>query len=334
MASIRLQLIPSINAARSRNFDTEVWSLHCNKIESKILNNKPFGCIVGKLATHADLQANMYIANSSILSRFKDIGTPIISIYSDNHARRSDLTGSLYRQILNTSSIVVCPTKTLQKAVLNFNPKAHTCVIEDPWQVKEMKEIKTHLDEFIKLIWFGSPPNWKYMKNMLTKLWSHLEPSKKYVLTILTSEKAISAIKKDLINSTPPQNIKIKIVRWSNFDQPNQLQKLLAESDLALVPSDPNDSAKQGVSHNRVVDAARAGCITIASPIPSYKEIESIAIISDNIPQSLNKAVKNYKAYSEKISLSRKAALQRFSPSENAKKWGEIIDEIAGSSFN
>ena len=333
VASIRLQLIPCIKAAKSRNLETEVWSLHNDKIDDQILTNKHLACIVGKLSTHTHLQSSMYVANSAALSRFKDMDIPIISIYSDNHARKGDLNGTLYRQILNISSAIVCPTHTLRQAAHQFNTRANICVIEDPWQIQEMKKMRGKLDKFIRIVWFGSFLNWKYMSNKLTETWKHLEPSKIYIFNILSAKKVINMIKKDVINSNPPFNVQIQIIEWSNFDQPNQLEKILESSDIALVPSDPNDPAKQGVSHNRVVDAVRSGCVVIASPMPSYKEIEKLAVIGDNIPKLLGETIENFSSLSDEISQSRKIILERFSPESNAKKWGDVMDGVLNPSI-
>ena len=328
MASIRLQLIPAIKAAISRHIETEIWSLHCDKIDDQVLMNKYLACIVGKLATHSHLEQSMYVANSAILSRFKDIDVPIISIYSDNHARKEDLMGTLYRQILRASSLVVCPTKTLQKAVNQFNSQVETCVIEDPWQVQDMTGMRESLGECIRIVWFGSHLNWKYMKNILVDTWKILEPNRKYIFRILTIKKAVELVKNNVIKSNPPCNVQIRSIQWSNDDQPNQLQKVLENSDIVLVPSDPDDPAKKGVSHNRVVDAVRAGCIAIASPMPSYKEIEKAVIIGDNIPRLLRETIDSYDSLSAKISQSREAILERFSPDLNANKWEDVINKI------
>ena len=328
MASIRLQLAPAIKAAQSRKIETEIWSLHSDKIDEQVLMNKHLACIVGKLSARSHLEQSMYIANSAILSRFKDINVPIISIYSDNHARKEGLMGTLYRQILCASSLVVCPTKSLQKAAKQFNNQVKTCVIEDPWQVQDMIGMRERLGECIEILWFGSHMNWKYMKNILTDTWRILEPHGKYTFNVLAANIAIDVIKNNLIKSNPPRNVQIRIIPWSNKDQPNQLQMVLENSDIVLVPSDPDDPAKQGVSHNRVVDAVRAGCIAIASPMPSYKEIEKVALIGDNIPKMLRKVIDNYDSFSANISQSREAVLERFSPDLNAKKWGDVIDRM------
>ena len=39
---------------------------------------------------------------------------------------------------------------------------------------------------------------------------------------------------------------------------------------------------KLAASHNRAVDAIQAGCMVIASPIPSYKELQKLLLLSDD----------------------------------------------------
>ena len=44
--------------------------------------------------------------------------------------------------------------------------------------------------------------------------------------------------------------------------------------DLLILPDPikPNDALKVGVSHNRLVDSVRSGCVPVASEMPSYLE--------------------------------------------------------------
>lgn len=99
----------------------------------------------------------------------------------------------------------------------------------------------------------------------------------------------------------------------------------ISQAHVTLIPSDPRDSLKQGVSHNRLVDSFRGGCIPIASPMASYVELSSIALLADDFVPILNGIEANYNRIIAKHDAQRDQLLARFSPQTNQRKWEEAI---------
>ena len=75
----------------------------------------------------------------------------------------------------------------------------------------------------------------------------------------------------------------------------DQLEREIARAQISILPSDARDPLKFGVSHNRLVDSIRGGCVTIASPMGSYLELEELALLGNNFGELLNNAVENYR---------------------------------------
>ena len=119
-----------------------------------------------------------------------------------------------------------------------------------------------------------------------------------------------------------------KFNAWDDRNQPSQLENLLSQCDFCILPTDPNDPKKSAASHNRLVDAIRSGCITIASPIASYKELSKIAIINEDISIGLKYAMKHYKRLSTKYSHTRGSILEHFSQSNNHQKWKRCLSDV------
>ena len=117
---------------------------------------------------------------------------------------------------------------------------------------------------------------------------------------------------------------------WNGLKQPQQLHAELTKAHIALIPSDPSDPAKAGASHNRLVDSVRGGCIALASPLSSYCELESIAIIGDNFPQMLNDSIQDFSSLSKTFNERRNLCLERFNPANNLTKWEAAL----GSAIN
>ena len=95
-----------------------------------------------------------------------------------------------------------------------------------------------------------------------------------------------------------------------------------------MIPSNPQDPAKAGVSHNRIVDSIRAGCLTIASPMDSYKELSKICLLGNKFSYLIASACFDYERLSTKHSLLRENLLKRFSPEKNLDGWTAIWKEI------
>ena len=75
------------------------------------------------------------------------------------------------------------------------------------------------------------------------------------------------------------------------MQQPQQLEEELGRAQFCILPSNAEDPNKSAASHNRLVDAIRSGCITIATPLENYKELGGLCLLSDNITKSLASAI-------------------------------------------
>ena len=105
-----------------------------------------------------------------------------------------------------------------------------------------------------------------------------------------------------------------------------QLQKLLADSDIALLPSNPRDISKAGVSHNRLVDALRGGVVPIASPMPSYLELSESSLIGSDFSEMIEYAEDRYTSLSQKFAKLREIILKDHSPQQNIINWINTIE--------
>ena len=58
----------------------------------------------------------------------------------------------------------------------------------------------------------------------------------------------------------------------------------------------------------------------------SYQELAQCVVLSKNFQESLVSVINNYESIKSKIANSRASITQRFSPSENNKKWDQAIE--------
>lgn len=209
---------------------------------------------------------------------------------------------------------------------------ATSSVIHDPWQIsKPYTPRQLNEGETMRAIWFGSNKNVDYLINCLPELLKNWKSERNCELTILGQNYALSKVKNAVSNIKGSfSKWKLRLVPWRIDKQPLQLESEITRAHIAIIPSDPQDPLKSGVSHNRLVDSVRGGCITIASPMESYKEINGIALLDDNISTLLNNSEKHYSELSRTLFEHREDKLLQFSPEKNTKEWlgfwGEIFD--------
>jgi len=325
MASARIQLLPAIKAAAELNVATKILSLHTSHPEEIKEIDSPQACLIGKMSANKDkLVYDMTMANLSAICRLKNRGSKIIVQFSDFIFGRQDILSLFYRDIFHLADHIIFPCKALQQLTLtNIETNAATCVIHDPWQIsKPYTPRQLNEGEAMRVIWFGSNKNVDYLINCLPELLKTWKPERNCELTILGQNYALSEVKSALENIKGPfPKWKFRLVPWRLDKQPLQLESEITRAHTAIIPSDPRDPLKSGVSHNRLVDSVRGGCITIASPMESYKEIPGIALLGDHISTLLNNAEENYNELSQTLFADREKKIHQFNPDKNKEEW-------------
>lgn len=334
LASARLQMLPSLIAAQQLGATPRLISLHSSEPQLLDTLQPADACIIGKLSANTDeLAHSMIMANLAATTRLKNNGATIVLQYCDNHLNRPKTHPlyKLYKDLFLMADHIIYPSKMLQtlaKSSLKFNAQEH--IIYDPWQISKQYSCRElEHEDTCRVIWFGSAMNAKYLTDQLKTIVSQQSLERGFELTILTHPDSINYLKKIIpsLHINAP-NWVIRFIRWSNEKQPQQLEHELKRAHVAIIPSDPNDPQKMGVSHNRVVDSARAGCLVLASPMDSYIEIEKICMIDEDIGKMLKEASTNYKKLSTEKNLACNTTLQQFSPSKNLKSWKQAWGNI------
>ena len=332
MASARIQLLPAIKAATELNVATKILSLHTSHPEEIKEIDSPQACLIGKMSANNDeLVYNLTMANLSAICRLKNRGSKIIVQFSDFHFGRQDILSLFYRDIVYLADHIVFPCRALQKLTLdNIVTNATSSVIHDPWQISKFYTPRQlNEGEAIRAIWFGSNKNIDYLINCLPELLKNWKSERNCELTILGQNYALSKVKNALGNIKGTfSKWKLRLVPWRIDKQPLQLESEITRAHISIIPSDPRDPLKSGVSHNRLVDSVRGGCITIASPMESYKEIPGIALLGDNLSKLLNNAEENYNELSQTLFTDREEKIYQFNPSKNTEEWINFWNKI------
>lgn len=333
LASSRIQLRPCYFAAKRLHYNCQIYSLNTSTAAEFINSTAPKVCIVGKLNAESDDKVDeIAISYLAAVARLKRQGTHITLIYSDNHLYGLPKVKELYRDLIFFADTIICPTKTLKNYVLDTGFKEERIhIVEDPWSLK-MHTYKRKIKTTLNIAWFGSGLNAPYLARELPAILTKTNISKTIKLSILTTHFALKALERYIKTINYDKNrFRIDFIKWDKNDQPNQLEQLLENSDFSIIPSDPNDPRKAGVSHNRIVDSSRSGCIPLASPMNSYLELKKIAILGTNFPAMIETCYPQRNRLARKYELNRTNTLSSFSPEINAEKWDKILASIFAS---
>ena len=328
VSSNRLQLLPAINSARINGARINYYNLGESDSDKIINYINSEVCIVGKISSNNQQQIKKYMhANIAGLMRHKAYGGKVIVLNSDNMFSAKDDLSDFYLDLFWLADKIIFPTKSLCKSIINKFPKELSVgIIYDPWQIETLHPRK-YLDhcDTVSLIWFGSNKNISYLLNNLPKIIKNSPSHRQYSLTLLAHpwalRKSSEYIKKLSGNLA---NWQFVLKPWNTKNQPGQLENALKNAHISLLPTNHLSEKVMNVSHNRMVDSLRGGCLPIASPIESYLEFSKCALVGENISDLFNHAVLNYNRLSTKHSSWVEILTQKFDPTTNQRKWGEI----------
>ena len=335
MASDRMQFKPALDAATNAGFISEIYSLHSENYSEVLTLKQADICLVTKMSANTNkLNQSMAIANLAALALLKNEGAKIIVQYCDNIFAKSNSTEDanddlrrFYKCVFSMADAVTFPCEKMKRMTLKYlSSETKTFVINDPWQLsKHHHPKKLDANQRCRLIWFGNNKNLPYLLKNLDDIVTKSRTNQKFLLTIVSRKEAHDLTLKHLQHSgLQHPNWRLKFVEWCKKSPIEHLEKELAKSHISIIPSDPKDPLKAGVSHNRMVDSIRGGCVTIASPMDSYLEFSDIAILGNDFGEMLSKAINEYDAYSLKISKLQEEKLKKFDPSAVAKSWQEF----------
>lgn len=313
-------------------------SLHASQAHQVAMLEIPSACLIGKLSASSDSAFDqMHVATLAALALMRRHRVPTALLYSDNkiycdeHLASVSLfkrSSEFYRDLISFSSHIVFASESM-KILLEQSkfPFSSSVVIEDPWSVAAGSYRTFSLQDEFRVVWFGNAQNARYLNELIQSIVSRNKFKGGAQLTVLSSIDALDAIREEFerISLMDRHLWSLRLVLWDAKSQPNQLQKELCRAHLVIIPSDPEDPFKMGASHNRLTDSIRSGCLVVASPLPSYRELSKLALLGNDLPHLVNAAYSQYNRLSSKYSPIRDSLLSRFSPEVNLDKWKKFL---------
>jgi len=246
-ASIRLRLACLL---RNKNYEVTFG----NNIQ-----NNPSALVIGKIGiSRNNMRENLWINQ---IEEQKKMGTKILLDYTDDHLNFKSPMTSFYERSLTYINTAITSSAFLAYK-LKQKSKISVEIIPDAIEVPIFKP-KIRENDSRNILWFGHASNINYLIEFIN---TFKNMKQKTTLFILTNEQGVNIFNQTKFNID--KSLSIQLGLWS-------IQAMINTSkvcDVIIIPSDPSDPKKAGVSSNRLITALALGLPTAASIMESYKE--------------------------------------------------------------
>jgi hypothetical protein len=177
----------------------------------------------------------------------------------------------------------------------------------------------------LKLLWFGHESNIGYLRDQLPSL-AALAREHPVQLTVVSSDVA----KKMLLSALEQgaaKGLEILFSLWSPVGQ----RRAMADCDLVLIPGDPGNPRKAGVSSNRLAEALQAGRYPIASPMQSYLPYRDVAWVDSDLIAGIRNALAHPAQIMNRLQAGQARVNAALTPDSIGRQWMAVQERaIAG----
>ena len=277
------------------------------------IKNNPTMIMIGKPSFLAgDILEDLWLSQ---IIKNKTNGSKIILDYTDDHLNDISSTSNFYYQYLPYIDAAVTSSLYLKKA-LQKHFQGHIEIITDPIEVPISKpHCKTN--ETVNILWFGHASNIDYLKDIVSQ-WKDLKT--KLILNILTNEDGMIIFKKN--QPSIPKNLSNNIMRWSRDAMINTAKFC----NLCIIPSNPNDLKKAGVSSNRLITALALGLPTAADNLNSYNEFKDYFI--DIRSEAFDLLLNHPNNYNHLVTKAQQRIIPNFTQDKIGLEWVKFFSSL------
>ena len=275
-------------------------------------------CIVGKFFLDSDPAAWL----DACARMKKSGGRLVLDICDYPFAEKPPAVTRFY-----TEALRLCDAVTVNSARMAELMTPHALqapqVIEDailaPAQRPEFAP-----DKRLELLWFGHPSNLRYLDRTLDAL-VHYGEKQSCRLKVVTApehgiEQAVQAL-----NARCAPRFEVRFIPWSI----EATRVALRQCDLVLIPGDPADPLKSGVSSNRLGEALQAGRLPVASPLASYLPFGDAAWLGDDLVAGIAWAMANRGEVLVRIRRGQDLVGETLTAAKIGQQWCALLEGLA-----
>lgn len=259
--------------------------------------------VVGKLLPNAD-PYRFQVLSRTLLAQVQaavSAGVRVLADFNDDHFDRPDV-GAYWRGLAQVASACVAGSEAMAERLRGLT-SAPVFVVGDPLasSAGEPRVFQRpggagrwvrgllgggSSTSRLKLVWYGHPANWPAMRAWLAAL-EPLRDEQPYLLWVVTQPHPALQADIDAHNHRAAPGGLAELLPWDEETQ----WATVADSDVVLVPSNPDDPKKAVKTSNRLTDALHAGRMVVASPLRSYQPYADYAVLTDDPVGALRAAL-------------------------------------------
>ncbi|HXD52409.1 MAG TPA: hypothetical protein VN689_10985, partial [Burkholderiales bacterium] len=222
--------------------------------------------------------------------------------------------------------LLACPATVPSSALrerLAIDSRYDISVIEDPYESALAREPRFMPDSVLRFAWFGvfGPPLRAFIQRQFTEIALRISErtAELAFVTHAGAETLVREMAAALHEDHP--NFSIRFVEWSLEATAQELER----ADLVVLPQDAATDWGRVKSHNRLVEAIRAGRFAVVSPIPSYLELKDYAWVGANLTDGVEWALENPDQARKRIVAGQTYIAERFAPARIGAQWARVL---------
>jgi hypothetical protein len=336
LASTRLRVLAP---ARELSRVTRVALIPPNEIVSahvRRAHGDPRATVLAKVSSTDLIAHTELFRNLLALLRKDSERVPVFADFSDDYSAMAGALGNPflveYQRELARFCALTVPCAALAERLRCWSDQS-IHVIEDPWERPHQKAAAFAPGGVLKLCWFGNlgpQPLVSSLEKGVSQALDRLRgrPAQLDVVTATGHRSLALEIGARLTKRFPA--LTFRFIPWSLEAQWSAIDSC----DLVLLPQDHRADWGSVKSHNRMVEALRAGRLAIASPVPSYCELAAYAWVGEDLGDGVDWALANPKEAVARVTAGQAYLPQRFSPEVVGRKWSKVLGIAPSEALN
>ena len=277
-------------------------------------------CVVGKFLAEANSDAWR-----GVIAGVKAAGGHVVADVCDYpFAKKSKTVVDFYEQVLPLCDAVTVNSVRMAEMMAPHVPRPPQ-VIEDAILDAPCPP-RFAPDATLKLLWFGHQSNLRYLEPVIDALTAYSARQRCRLVVVTAPGFGVEQAARQ-INARHAPRFEVRFKPWSA----EATRVALAHCDLVLIPGDPHDPLKAGVSSNRLAEALQAGRLPVASPMASYRSFSDAAWLGDDLIAGIGWAVAHPDEVLARIRCGQSRVADTLSADVVGRQWCSLFLRIAGN---
>jgi hypothetical protein len=176
----------------------------------------------------------------------------------------------------------------------------------------------------LRLLWFGNPGNLRYLGDCLDGLVRFARETPCSLTVVTTAGYGAEEVVQQIETRFGPA-LEARFVEWSLEATAGALRR----TDLVLIPCDPSDPLKAGVSANRLGVALWAGRLAVATPMQSYLAFSDAAWLGHDLIGGIRWALANRIEARARIRRGQALVAEKLAADAVGRQWRGLLEGLA-----